>query len=520
MEMIRGTKRPLKIAPKIRAELHNRFDIEVKDAHTGEIKTRAFAENLITNQLWERLALPASYFSYIHIGTGTGVAAVSNTELFNFLVAKPATDRTVEWQLSNYVSVRKQIQLLETENVGAFLREVGIGFSNAQNSLVTHALLKDMNGNPISIQKTSLDIITIYATVFIEWLTSYDNETIEVFNQSSNLWLPNYLGGEGGGLLSSLVCADREPLNGALGSNDFFLYPGTSYQTDITCVYASKKITLNALRIPASAGNTVPFRTLGIYHIYNISSGWTPNLRAAAVLTFRVAGGSWFPGSEITGEDIGTGDGTATVFKTHWPFVGPGIKVYVDGLEKTSGVTVQTLAPDSSKYADVGRYFQLIEADAPAAGYNLPNIGFNLTDSVAAAAGNYGVYFNPASTYGVAGMTLRPKRKLEAATLWVGSSTMWQEVAVNNGTGDMAVTVPSALQHLPYWRLTALEGGVAGGAQAVVSADMNPGGNIIFDVPPAQGAVITADYFSQCVAKDDNHVFDFSFEITLEERPA
>ena len=44
-----------------------------------------------------------------------------------------------------------------------------------------------------------------------------------------------------------------------------------------------------------------------------------------------------------------------------------------------------------------------------------------------------------------------------------------------------------------------------------------PAYNIHFDVAPAAGAVITIDYTPDCIAKDENHVFDLTLELTLGE---
>ena len=41
--------------------------------------------------------------------------------------------------------------------------------------------------------------------------------------------------------------------------------------------------------------------------------------------------------------------------------------------------------------------------------------------------------------------------------------------------------------------------------------------NIHFDTPPAAGAVITADYTTKTIAKDENHVFDLTVTIQLGE---
>jgi hypothetical protein len=61
-------------------------------------------------------------------------------------------------------------------------------------------------------------------------------------------------------------------------------------------------------------------------------------------------------------------------------------------------------------------------------------------------------------------------------------------------------------------------GPVNGRLDTFLCTSFNDYKNIIFDTAPANGAVITADYDCEVIAKDANHVFDFSFEITLAEK--
>jgi hypothetical protein len=193
--MIRGRKRTKSIQtldPGLRhigvnlnCSLHNRFDIEVVDAATGRVKQRAQAENIICDALWTRMFMPSSYFSTIHYGTGSGTPAAADTSLFTFLgYAVPSeNDDTVYYDYDNcYASLTRKIQLSEMTAVGETLTEVGIGYGSSASMLVTHAMLKDMNGNPISIEKTDTDIINIYATVFMHWSTTqYDSGYVEFF---------------------------------------------------------------------------------------------------------------------------------------------------------------------------------------------------------------------------------------------------------------------------------------------------------------------------------------------------
>ena len=97
--MVRGHTRTLEHRlPEIKANMdcsiHNRFDIEVVDSITGEVKQTAQAENVILNQLWTRLLSPNAYFNYIFIGTGNGTPSAPDTALFTHLGYKYAVTPT------------------------------------------------------------------------------------------------------------------------------------------------------------------------------------------------------------------------------------------------------------------------------------------------------------------------------------------------------------------------------------------------------------------------------------------
>ncbi|MEG2001094.1 MAG: hypothetical protein RR053_06870, partial [Evtepia sp.] len=90
--MVRGKTRPLPVSAnevvagtvdaKLNASIHNRFDIEVIDSRTGQVRQRAQAENIILDQMWANF----DYFFYdIQYGTGTGVPAATDKTLFSYL---------------------------------------------------------------------------------------------------------------------------------------------------------------------------------------------------------------------------------------------------------------------------------------------------------------------------------------------------------------------------------------------------------------------------------------------------
>ena len=120
----------------INPKVHNRFDIELADAVTGEVKQRVTSYNIVLDQFFTRLIGRASKLGYIHLGTGTGTPAVTDTSMFTFLGARGASVvDTVKDYPTSYI--RKKIVLSPADFVGANITEVGFGYSGSNGSLVT-----------------------------------------------------------------------------------------------------------------------------------------------------------------------------------------------------------------------------------------------------------------------------------------------------------------------------------------------------------------------------------------------
>ena len=173
-----------------KVNIHNRFDIHIDNIETGEHR-EVTAYNIVLDQMWTRLCGGLSYFVNIHFGTGTGTPIASRTSLFAHLGTKVAVDDERIYALPTSRWKRKVV-LNPEEYVGQTITEVGIAFSAATTNLVTHAMLKDSEGNPISFLKSDTDIITIYASVYI---SLPETEYIKVYpNLTSNALLKYLLG--------------------------------------------------------------------------------------------------------------------------------------------------------------------------------------------------------------------------------------------------------------------------------------------------------------------------------------
>lgn len=488
MEMIRGRQRPIEMAKagfiqaaraeaKLDMSIHNRFDIEVVDANTGKTKQKAYAENVICDQLWTRMfsttAGNRAWNNYIHYGSGTGTPSGSDSSLFTFVgYGTPSSGddvQSIDGLLGVYSYTRK-IQLSETTAVGVTLTEVGIGYATSSASLCTHAMLKDMNGNQISIAKTDTDIISIYATVFVHWPPEgFDSGHIQLGISTGNLFL-RWIAGITWPTLSNYY-----------GYGGSMMAAGSSSGT-YTFSSSEKKLTMTFARRSVSDSNLAG----GIR-----SLNW--GAESANHLFFRV-GGSWYPFTTITGEAIGTGDGVKKDFKTACGLAHTAT-IYADGVP-VDGVTVDYLPYDPQ---NMGLYFLTVNNDG-----TLSLTGSRLfADGIASSTSTA---FNPYYELGIVSFYAS-----NGTTVSVSDDlTNW--TTLTSGTAG-TVSVPAEYRNYKYWRRSASGNGTSNAFTVGV-----PVNNVHFDITPASGAVVTADYMTDTIAKDTNHVFDFEVTVTVNEK--
>ena len=415
-------------------------------------------------------------------------------------------------------SLQAVATLNAADYVGQTITEVGIGYTDT--NLATHALLQDMNGNPISITKTDTDVIKIYATVFLHW--------------------PD--GGWYGGSIN--VIGQLRPITGDAGAYGFInVLLGRSYRSvgnigiynvstrngewsplriygSVTMSRANKTITVTR-RIDAGAGN-VPIRAFDIYTDTRETSGYSSNF-------LLILHGSWFTPPAITAEAVGTGTGSRTGFATAFP-IKTGSKVYVDGVE-ASGVTMRpgpadvsnlkpwmlTLTGNWSGNALSASGTPLYQED----GYPDP---FNDGAYYITLPVDYYTYAieNPfASGLGIATVMVRLRANQTRTVQLLASDDLstWATIGSVSAYDDgyHAIEVPAAHRNKKYWVLKNVSSSGITFSVYFVGDAADRASNIIFDTPPASGSVITADYTPDCIAKDENHVFDLNLVLTLGE---
>lgn len=522
--MVRGQVRPINkkisaLKKDAKINIHNRFDVEVVNAETGNVKKKAYAENIVLDALWVRLLSPNTYFNYIHYGTGTGTLVASRTSLFSFLGAKATgSDASINFNYEEgWFSFQKSIKLLETEHVGATLTEVGIGYGSSTGNLVTHAQLKDMNGNPISITKSDTDIINIYATVFVHWNPNgYESGSINFapiysdFINSNNKYgirFFTFLGGLESPPPTGVIYTIGEPFRQYASVNEAVSGAKTAV---FTYSATQKKISINPIRLEADAFNSEA-GLQGVSLAYKQSYSYE-----LCSLGFNI--GKMFP-STIAGEAIATADGTTKDFTTAFPFVTSGSKVYVDGIEQTAGVTIDEDTPNNKNIGPYMRVLKLVEPPNTQVFY-VPIPGQSNSLGNQNITGGECIFENPyyllgLDSYCASGLTVYTSDDMET----------WTQISStgHSSAAGLYTAVSAEHKNKRFWKIVSRgnyngAGSKYSGMTSIFCNHFDVYKNIHFETAPPEGAVITADYTTKTVAKDSNHVFDFSFEITLGEK--
>lgn len=523
--MVRGKVMPVPKPASIvmNTSIHNRFDIEVVDAKTKKVKQRARAYNVVCQGLWTAMNRSFSveyhtgWFNSIAYGTGTGTPFETDTALFNQINKMTGLHETYGVDHENScIWVRKDISITELMNVGETLTEMGI--VDSAGILCTHAMLQDMNGNQISIEKTDTDIVNIYATIFVH----FPAELLDVNNS-----------------IQVSLYSMRNPrsilriISGHHGTNypnfsDHVRFIPSKGRVFPLSVSSNEKV--NTLLVPTTAfdvnARTITFRGRVAAVNNNIAGGfgWIvmhgssnfnyTGYHSDAIILKAIP--PVFSGSKVVGEAIGTGDGTTVDFATKFDFP-ENAKIYVDGVLQQN-VTVDCVP---LSYNHMGKYFEAIDFDSNGNiypkltlyGARMDNLSEN-SDIIGEINVSETVFYNPYYQYGIKSFGFEAWGEVSMSD----DLENWVTVSRADPHTQGTYNVPEAYRNYKYFKVVGTQGSTNydNMLKNLVSNTLT-GKNIHFATPPAAGAVITADYDTAVVTKDSNHVFDLELVIQLNE---
>lgn len=489
-----------KLSKELRMDIHNRFDIEVVDVETGKVKQRARAFNVVCDNFVNAMcSSQASYgfARYLQYGSGAGTPSRSDVSLFNRNGYKEMPtynySDTHYDAINNVLSGTRKVVLGISEAVGVTLTEVGLAYGTGNGTLSTHAMLQDMNGNVITITKTDTDVINLYATVYVHFaqeakdgfgyarMTFYKNsEGIT----NSDLALLGYYPG-------TYMATDFVASKGGIRPVGYSDPASASY--GVTATPAEGKIVIRSARWDVSQANINGVRALGMGNF------------------LLQKGTNGFAAFSITGETVGTGDGSTTKFKTKFdmPY---NASVKVNGVTQQSGVTVKKLPvtkPSETRMGYTNHAISLDELSTPnhhvytARARYYDNYS---NDLLRTAPGVTTIFFNPMweEGEGFSGFNghsgyydVWASNDCENWTYLTGSSSAWD----------------AQYKAYKYFKFT----GKQTGGTLYYFYETHDTYNIIFDNPPAQGDVITVDYTTDYIPKDSDHVLDVELTFTFGE---
>lgn len=499
----------------------------------------------------------------LHVGNGTNVTPTSTdtalkSQLWGINCDNSATsyhlresEDDVEWcQLTNKYTIPATASYVGT------ITECGLYGTN-NKCLTTHALLLDAEGNPISIDKTDLDLIKIEVSLRFYF---NDSEDIKVYpaNQTpiwNNLYGGTHLAGRLNENIEALWC-----VKDALLGKDLHPMPVRSGSTPSW--YSTYLSTVFARNIDTSNSTDRVLREINVQGA-RLGTDFAPTgqhfirgFRVANMFIIPLPNEKIFPRYEIKAMEVGIGNGTTTEFVCPMNyFIEDTDKVYVDGILQVRGVDY-TLEYDNNNQmlpelmaSNDAIITGALDSDSSAANAYLPLFRAALTDLKITGTDAYGKNAN-AHSYVTHFSASQPilfdmEKEVKVNTFQIGKShatkvtyTLWvsnddgltyTEVASITKTSRVVYKVTFDTITARYFKVTSTKDSLgfykgcdsAGSYSAPEAVDKDElclfgyvGHGIQFTNPPAAGAIITMDASTDLPMKNENFVFDVNMKLT------
>lgn len=493
-----------------KVKLHNKFEIEIYDKKTGETKY-AFAENIVLNKcFWSDVSFPEYVMGSIYVGRGTGTLSKTRASLFTPLTFAGASN--VEIVFDSDVLMHRKVKAVfdETKGNGYSWTEVGLAsYTFATDYMNTHAMLKDSEGNPITIPKTNTMIVTIYATVYCE-LVSPPSGHFKMLGGSRSAILRAIAYGYGSSLKPSLT-----------GYNSMYAL------TTLRCLNGEPSLLGLCYAYTANFGptinNTTFLHTFPTYR-FTVSQANFPIRGVIHATTRQYAKGPYYfvgattipceglyGGQTYSGVSVGTGDGVQTEFDLPVSLAKPESEtIYVGGVAKTRGIDYTIHYGHKS---DVQKIIDIVGSDDlyPRQEVNeiveLPQpSGAHFT---AGAATITRVEFKNYSSTGSYGYTAY---NIEMSEDGVNFDAIGSGSWAGNQVIDITLPTPKKYKYMKVI-LTSTSYDANRFAYFRVYATQPATKNIVFNTPPASTAPITADFSIDYINKTSNYVLDVQTQV-------
>lgn len=345
---------------ELNLSFNNSYLVELIDSITGDTKQSGVFHNLVTDNIGAYLVGAISNATEenatgrsritveVAVGSGTDTPQQSDTALKSKLWSADANLQNFAWVDDYTAKVEAVVTFPATASYVGSISEVGVyggqyyksAYTTTIDSrmLVTKSLLTDSEGQPISFNKTDLDILKI--TVTIQLSLSSATQDFKLLKKNSFIrllltgaWSSNNLFAETYGRLN--LCRFH---------NTVETYNGQSVVTLDQPVEA----TVKGYRSGRSGRLTYPAARLSATAV--TSERYYKAIAIPGLGYWKLPNEDIFPTYEIKNISVGTGDGTTTQFLSPLCyFKKDSDKVYKNGVQLTRGVDYTLNSQGNSK---------------------------------------------------------------------------------------------------------------------------------------------------------------------------
>ena len=291
----------------------NNYRLQHIDTITGEILHDLEFHNVVLDQIIDTVIYGSNYSNEgfgIAIGNGSGTPSTSDTQLFHeikkFLREREGVTGKCSKENNNTLLFSISITIPASASEVYDISEVGVCFQKGNNGsyvLVTHALILDSEGNPITVKKKDTDKIILNCEVYItfesEGIENFDVEVLLKNSLFSGTLAIQYLFGAATSLeaqrVSDAYFWSNYQLN-YINCPSTYVLPRPSWVKDKN----AKTITVNF------GPSRLPEYSMPVY-IRGITFG--------KLGTIKLPNETIFPRYKISNITVGVGDGVRTKFK-------------------------------------------------------------------------------------------------------------------------------------------------------------------------------------------------------------
>lgn len=166
----------------------NNYRLQHIDTITGETLHDLEFHNVVLDQIIDTVWNASEYYSFpssfaIAIGDGSGTPSASDTQLFHE-IKRFSTTVNCSKKDNNTLLFPFSVTIPASASEVYDISEVGVCFNGA---LVTHALILDSEGNPITVRKKDTDKVILNCELYMTFESEdIENFDIEAFVQSSS----------------------------------------------------------------------------------------------------------------------------------------------------------------------------------------------------------------------------------------------------------------------------------------------------------------------------------------------